>query len=163
MMQATWQSGHSLAQTVYACLYLHMPERMAPNAILHAYCKMARSTCNLVRTLVCVADIHEVGETGSMILEQSHEHFKWMNLVPDARRLWSRLDCTLRLKNWSWSAALEEQVPLWFLEEGSVRLLFCLHPVVVSLCVSNPSIDAVSQYIETDDKEALPLFLWVYN
>jgi hypothetical protein len=86
MMQATWQSGHSLAQTVYACLYLHMPERTAPNAILHAYCKMARSTCNLVRTLVCVADIHEVGETGSVILEQSHERFEWMNLVPDARR-----------------------------------------------------------------------------
>lgn len=71
MMQATWQSGHSLAQTVYACLYLHMPERTAPNAILHAYCKMARSTCNLVRTLVCVADIHEVGETGSVILEHT--------------------------------------------------------------------------------------------
>ncbi|CAM6083048.1 unnamed protein product [Calypogeia fissa] len=57
--EATWHKGHCLAQTVFSCLYMLKLDRTTPNALLHAYCKITRATCSLVRTAVALADIHE--------------------------------------------------------------------------------------------------------
>lgn len=60
ILQATWQNGHALAQTVFSCLYLLSVERTAPNALLHAFCRSTRATCSMIRTAIALADIHEV-------------------------------------------------------------------------------------------------------
>lgn len=60
MLQATWQNGHALAQTVFSCLYLLNVDRTAPNALLHAFCKTTRASCSMIRTAIALADIHEV-------------------------------------------------------------------------------------------------------
>ncbi|GBG79261.1 hypothetical protein CBR_g29413 [Chara braunii] len=57
--EATWHNGHSLAQTVFTCLYLHKPERTVSNPLLHAYCRAVRATCVLLRNWVCRAGIPE--------------------------------------------------------------------------------------------------------
>ncbi|KAL2649468.1 hypothetical protein R1flu_017596 [Riccia fluitans] len=57
--EATWHKGHSLAQTVFSCLYMLKLDRTAPNASLHAYCKITRATCSLVRAAIVLSDIHE--------------------------------------------------------------------------------------------------------
>ncbi|KAG6549103.1 hypothetical protein Mapa_009329 [Marchantia paleacea] len=57
--EATWHKGHSLAQTVFSCLYMLKLDRTTPNALLHAYCKITRATCSLVRTAIVLSDIHE--------------------------------------------------------------------------------------------------------
>lgn len=57
--EATWHKGHSLAQTVFTCLYLLNVERTSPNSLLHAYCKVTRVTCNLIRSFVSLSRTHE--------------------------------------------------------------------------------------------------------
>ncbi|KAK7264879.1 hypothetical protein RJT34_32492 [Clitoria ternatea] len=57
--EATWHKGHSLAQTVYACLYLLRPERTSSHALLHSYCKVIRATCNAILSVVSDARTHE--------------------------------------------------------------------------------------------------------
>ncbi|KAL3701462.1 hypothetical protein R1sor_019484 [Riccia sorocarpa] len=57
--EATWHKGHSLAQTVFSCLYMLKLDRTTPNVLLHAYCKITRATCSLVRTAIVLSDIHE--------------------------------------------------------------------------------------------------------
>lgn len=54
--EATWHRGHSLAQTVFSCLYLLDLDRTSPNALLYSYCKTIRAVCNLARNVV--ATIH---------------------------------------------------------------------------------------------------------
>lgn len=63
--QATWHKGHSLAQTVYSCLYLLRPERTSSHALLHSYCKVMRATCNAVLSVVSDARTHEVTYSNS--------------------------------------------------------------------------------------------------
>ncbi|XP_057419627.1 uncharacterized protein LOC130713831 isoform X2 [Lotus japonicus] len=57
--EATWHKGHSLAQTVYSCLYLLRPERTSSNALLHSYCQVIRATCKTVLFSVSDARTHE--------------------------------------------------------------------------------------------------------
>ncbi|KAF7838800.1 N-alpha-acetyltransferase 35, NatC auxiliary subunit [Senna tora] len=57
--EATWHKGHSLAQTVYSCLYLLRPERTLSHALLHAYCKVIHVTCKAVLSVVSDARTHE--------------------------------------------------------------------------------------------------------
>ncbi|KAE9602311.1 hypothetical protein Lal_00050151 [Lupinus albus] len=57
--EATWHKGHSLAQTVYSCLYLLQPERTSSHALLHSYCKVTRATCNAVLSVVSDTRTHE--------------------------------------------------------------------------------------------------------
>ncbi|KAK7243302.1 hypothetical protein RIF29_38095 [Crotalaria pallida] len=58
--EATWHKGHSLAQTVYSCLYLLQPERTSSHALLHSYCKVIRATCDAVLSVVSDTHTHEV-------------------------------------------------------------------------------------------------------
>ncbi|XP_047311558.1 N-alpha-acetyltransferase 35, NatC auxiliary subunit isoform X2 [Impatiens glandulifera] len=57
--EATWHKGHSLAQTVFACIYLLRPERTASHPLLHSYCRVIRATCNAVVSVVSEARTHE--------------------------------------------------------------------------------------------------------
>lgn len=54
--EATWHRGHSLAQTVFSCLYLLDLDRTSSNALLYSYCRTIRAVCSLIRT--AVATIH---------------------------------------------------------------------------------------------------------
>ncbi|GMQ07216.1 hypothetical protein CsSME_00051500 [Camellia sinensis var. sinensis] len=58
--EATWHKGHSLAQTVFSCIYLLRPDITASHALLHSYCKVIRATCNAVVSVVSDARTHEV-------------------------------------------------------------------------------------------------------
>lgn len=58
--QATWHKGHSLAQTVFSCIYLLRLERTSSHALLHSYCRIIRTTCNAVISVVSDARTHEV-------------------------------------------------------------------------------------------------------
>ncbi|KAM7268550.1 hypothetical protein ACFE04_010716 [Oxalis oulophora] len=57
--EATWHRGHSLAQTVFSCIYLLKPDRTSPHALLHSYCKIIRATCKAVVSVVSDARTHE--------------------------------------------------------------------------------------------------------
>ncbi|XP_020579472.1 N-alpha-acetyltransferase 35, NatC auxiliary subunit [Phalaenopsis equestris] len=57
--EATWHRGHSLAQTVFSCIYLLRIERTAAHPLLHLYCRIIRSTCNAVIAAVSDARTHE--------------------------------------------------------------------------------------------------------
>ncbi|CAL5438957.1 unnamed protein product [Camellia sinensis] len=57
--EATWHKGHSLAQTVFSCIYLLRPDITASHALLHSYCKVIRATCNAVVSVVSDARTHE--------------------------------------------------------------------------------------------------------
>ncbi|KAL1372249.1 hypothetical protein HN51_002386 [Arachis hypogaea] len=57
--EATWHKGHSLAQTVYSCLYLLQTERTSSHALLHSYCKVIQETCKEVLSVVSDARTHE--------------------------------------------------------------------------------------------------------
>nr|XP_029146177.1 N-alpha-acetyltransferase 35, NatC auxiliary subunit isoform X2 [Arachis hypogaea] len=58
-LEATWHKGHSLAQTVYSCLYLLQTERTSSHALLHSYCKVIQETCKEVLSVVSDARTHE--------------------------------------------------------------------------------------------------------
>ncbi|KAH7853902.1 hypothetical protein Vadar_007875 [Vaccinium darrowii] len=57
--EATWHKGHSLAQTVFSCIYLLKPDRTTSHALLHSYCRVIRATCNLVVSVVSDARTNE--------------------------------------------------------------------------------------------------------
>ncbi|KAA8522977.1 hypothetical protein F0562_009400 [Nyssa sinensis] len=57
--EATWHKGHSLAQTVFSCIYLLRLDRTSSHALLHSYCRIIRATCNAVVSVVSDARTHE--------------------------------------------------------------------------------------------------------
>ncbi|KAF3453751.1 hypothetical protein FNV43_RR04192 [Rhamnella rubrinervis] len=57
--EATWHKGHSLAQTVFSCIYLLRPERTSSHALLHSFCRVMRATCKAVVSVVSDARTHE--------------------------------------------------------------------------------------------------------
>jgi hypothetical protein len=42
--EATWHNGHSLAQTIFTCLYMHHPARTASHSVLGAICSGLRAS-----------------------------------------------------------------------------------------------------------------------
>ncbi|KAH9653347.1 MAK10 [Citrus sinensis] len=64
--EATWHSGHSLAQTVFSCIYLLRLDRTSSHAILHSYCRVIRATCKAVVSVVSDARTHEEEDLFSM-------------------------------------------------------------------------------------------------
>lgn len=63
--QATWHKGHSLAQTVFSCIYLLRPDRTSSHALLHSLCRVMRATCKAVVSVVSDARTHEVKYSNS--------------------------------------------------------------------------------------------------
>ncbi|KAG6523812.1 hypothetical protein ZIOFF_013699 [Zingiber officinale] len=57
--EATWYKGHTLAQTVFSCIYLLRIERTSSHALLHSYCRIMRATCNAVISVVSDSRTHE--------------------------------------------------------------------------------------------------------
>ncbi|XP_024016459.1 N-alpha-acetyltransferase 35, NatC auxiliary subunit isoform X3 [Eutrema salsugineum] len=57
--EATWHMGHSLAQTVFSCIYVLRPERTSSQALLHSYCRVIRATCRAVVSVVSDARTNE--------------------------------------------------------------------------------------------------------
>ncbi|XP_071724415.1 uncharacterized protein [Rutidosis leptorrhynchoides] len=57
--EATWHKGHSLAQTIFSCIYLLRPDRTSSHALLNSYCTVIRSTCSAVISVVSDTRTHE--------------------------------------------------------------------------------------------------------
>ncbi|KAK4431770.1 N-alpha-acetyltransferase 35, NatC auxiliary subunit [Sesamum alatum] len=57
--EATWHKGGSLAQTVFSCIYLLRPERTSSHALLHSFCRVIRTTCSAVVSVVSDARTNE--------------------------------------------------------------------------------------------------------
>ncbi|XP_066322835.1 uncharacterized protein [Miscanthus floridulus] len=57
--EATWHKGHTLAQTVFTCIYLMRMERTSSHAVLNSFCRILRATCNAVISVVSTARTHE--------------------------------------------------------------------------------------------------------
>ncbi|TVU27867.1 hypothetical protein EJB05_19368, partial [Eragrostis curvula] len=57
--EATWHKGHTLAQTVFTCIYLMRMERTSSHAVLNSFCRVLRATCNAVICVVSTARTHE--------------------------------------------------------------------------------------------------------
>jgi len=57
--EATWHKGHTLAQTVFTCIYLMRMERTSSHAVLNSFCRTLRATCNAVISVVSTARTHE--------------------------------------------------------------------------------------------------------
>lgn len=57
--EATWHKGHSLAQTVFSCIYLLRLDRTSSHALLHSYCRIIRATCSAVISVVSEGRTHE--------------------------------------------------------------------------------------------------------
>jgi len=53
-----WVAGETLAQTVFACLYLHEPGYLKDN-VLRAFCFSLMKACDLIRSEILVAKIYE--------------------------------------------------------------------------------------------------------
>lgn len=66
--EATWHKGHSLAQTVFSCIYLLRLDRTSSHAILHSYCRLIRATCKAVISVVSDARTHEVKYSNSSFI-----------------------------------------------------------------------------------------------
>ncbi|KAL4654167.1 hypothetical protein ACB092_01G358500 [Castanea dentata] len=64
--EATWHKGHSLAQTVFSCIYLLRPDRTSSHALLHSYCRVTRATCKAVISVVSDARTHEEDDLFTM-------------------------------------------------------------------------------------------------
>ncbi|XP_065849423.1 uncharacterized protein [Euphorbia lathyris] len=58
-LEATWHKGHSLAQTVFSCIYLLRPERTTSHPILDSFFRVIRATCKAVVSVVSEARTHE--------------------------------------------------------------------------------------------------------
>ncbi|KAG0479985.1 hypothetical protein HPP92_010843 [Vanilla planifolia] len=57
--EATWHKGHSLAQTVFSCIYLLRIERISSHSLLNSYCRIMRATCSVIVAAVSDARTHE--------------------------------------------------------------------------------------------------------
>ncbi|KAJ1281484.1 hypothetical protein BS78_04G309500 [Paspalum vaginatum] len=57
--EATWHKGHTLAQTVFTCIYLMRMERTSSHAVLNSFCRILRATCYAVISVVSTARTHE--------------------------------------------------------------------------------------------------------
>lgn len=128
--EATWHKGHSLAQTVYSCLYLLRLDRTSSHALLHAYCRIIRATCNAIISVVSDARTHEEEDLFTMAYglplggEKDDRFLSMLNAVEETLCRQLRA-CRAPLAK---KMALEDIEPLQTnleLEEGFCRALLC--------------------------------------
>ncbi|XP_058115623.1 uncharacterized protein LOC131258366 isoform X2 [Magnolia sinica] len=146
--EATWHKGHSLAQTVFSCIYLLRIERTSSHALLHSYCRIIRSTCNTVISVVSDARTHEEEDLFTMAYglplkgEGDEKCLSILNAVEEtlSRQLRACKAPTSKKK------VLEDIEPLQSnidLEEGYCKALLCRlrfrkHFYHVVLCMRKP-------------------------
>ncbi|KAL3535910.1 hypothetical protein ACH5RR_004371 [Cinchona calisaya] len=58
-LEATWHNLHSLAKTVFSCIYLLRPDRISSHTLLHSYCMVLMMTCNAAVSAVLDARTKE--------------------------------------------------------------------------------------------------------
>ncbi|XP_074281144.1 uncharacterized protein LOC141606055 isoform X2 [Silene latifolia] len=128
--EATWHKGHSLAQTVFSCIYLLRLERTSSHSLLHSYCRTIRAICNAVISIVTEARTHEeedlfIMAPGLPLSGEKDERFlSTLNAVEETlcRQLRACKAPTAR------KMVVEDQEPLQTnpdLEEGLCRALLC--------------------------------------
>eukprot|EP00899_Mesostigma_viride_P004960 jgi/Mesvir1/14465/Mv05175-RA.3 len=57
--EAAWHRGHSLAQSVFTCVYMLRPAYASGNRVLAAYCAAVRALCAIIRSAVSRAAFRE--------------------------------------------------------------------------------------------------------
>ncbi|XP_042498881.1 N-alpha-acetyltransferase 35, NatC auxiliary subunit isoform X1 [Macadamia integrifolia] len=128
--EATWHKGHSLAQTVFSCIYLLRLDRTSPHALLHSYCRIIRATCNVIISVVSDARTHEEEDHFTMAYglplngEGDEKCLSMLNAVEETISRQLRASKALSSKR----GLLEDIEPLQTnpdLEEGFCKALLC--------------------------------------
>ncbi|KAJ7956748.1 N-alpha-acetyltransferase 35 NatC auxiliary subunit [Quillaja saponaria] len=128
--EATWHKGHSLAQTVFSCLYLLRPDRTSGYALLHSYCKVILETCKAVLSVVSYARTHEEEDIFTMTYglplsgDRDEKSLSMLNVVEETISRQLRACKTSSSKR----RILEDIEPLQSnldLEEGYCKALLC--------------------------------------
>ncbi|XP_057968901.1 uncharacterized protein LOC131158213 isoform X2 [Malania oleifera] len=146
--EATWHKGHSLAQTVYSCIYLLRPERTSSHALLDSYCRIIRATCNAVISVVSDARTHEEEDLFTMAhglplkLDRDEKCLSMLNAVEETISRQLRACKAPSYKK----RVLEDIEPLQCnpdLEEGYCKALLCRlrfrkHFYHVLVCMRRP-------------------------
>ncbi|KAF2318102.1 hypothetical protein GH714_041448 [Hevea brasiliensis] len=128
--EATWHKGHSLAQTVFSCIYLLRPDRTASHALLDSYCKVIRATCKAVVSVVSDARTHEEEDLFTMAYGlplNEHGDDKCLSLLNAVEENISRQLRACKAPS-SKRKLLEDIEPLQAnidLEEGYCKALLC--------------------------------------
>ncbi|XP_048551112.1 N-alpha-acetyltransferase 35, NatC auxiliary subunit isoform X1 [Triticum urartu] len=147
--EATWHKGHTLAQTVFTCIYLMKMERISSHAVLNSFCRILRATCNSVISVVSTARTHEEEDlfTMSFGLPLNGEgDDKCLSVLNSVEETISRQLRACKSQALSKKKTLEEFESLQDnpeLEEGYCRALLCrlrfrkhFHHVV--MCMRKP-------------------------
>ncbi|GMH04559.1 hypothetical protein Nepgr_006399 [Nepenthes gracilis] len=128
--EATWHKGHSLAQTVFSCLYLLRLDRTSSHALLHSYCRVVHATCNAIISVVSDARTHEEEDLFTMAYglplggEKDDRCLSNLNAVEETLCRQLRASKALSAKK----MAVEDVEPLqtnFDLEEGFCKALLC--------------------------------------
>ncbi|XP_031382866.1 N-alpha-acetyltransferase 35, NatC auxiliary subunit isoform X1 [Punica granatum] len=145
--EATWHKGHSLAQTVFSCIYLLRPERTTSHALLHSYSSVIRATCKAVISVVSDARTHEEEDLFTMMygLNLNGEDEKCLSILNAVEETISRQLRACRALS-ARRKVLEDIEPLQnnpMLEEGYcrailARLRFRKHFYHVLMCLKRP-------------------------
>ncbi|CAN8270746.1 unnamed protein product [Cochlearia groenlandica] len=128
--EATWHMGHSLAQTVFSCIYVLRPERTSSQALLHSYCRVIRATCRAVVSVVSDARTNEEEDVFTMTYGlpfNGDEDAKGLLLLNAVEETLCRQLRACKATS-SKRRALEELEPLQtnpHLEEGFCKALLC--------------------------------------
>ncbi|XP_030548759.1 N-alpha-acetyltransferase 35, NatC auxiliary subunit isoform X1 [Rhodamnia argentea] len=145
--EATWHKGHSLAQTVFSCIYLLRPERTSSHALLHSYSRIIRATCKAVVSVVSDARTHEEEDLFTMayglpLIGEDEKCLSMLNAVEEtiARQLRA---CKAPS---SGRKVIEDLEPLQnnlALEEGYCKAILCRlrfrkHFYHVLMCLKRP-------------------------
>ncbi|KAL3745262.1 hypothetical protein ACJRO7_014383 [Eucalyptus globulus] len=145
--EGTWHKGHSLAQTVFSCIYLLRPERTSSHALLHSYCRIIRATCKAVVSVVSDARTHEEEDLFTMsyglpLIGEDEKCLSMLNAVEEtiARQLRA---CKAPS---SGRKVIEDLEPLQnnpALEEGYCKAILCRlrfrkHFYHVLMCLKRP-------------------------
>ncbi|CAH2052191.1 unnamed protein product [Thlaspi arvense] len=128
--EATWHMGHSLAQTVYSCIYVLRPERTSSQALLHSFCRVIRATCRTVVSVVSDTRTNEEDDLFTMTYGlpfSGDEDAKGLSLLNAVEETICRQLRACKATS-SKRRALEELEPLQtspHLEESFCKALLC--------------------------------------
>lgn len=151
--EATWHKGHSLAQTVFSCIYLMRLDRTSSHPLLHSFCRIVRATCNAVISIVAEARTHEEEDLftiayGLPLGEDKDEGFlSTLNALEETlcrqMRACKSPSAKKTVVEGSWNADQEPLQTNPDLEEGFCRALLCRlrfrkHYYHLLMCMKKP-------------------------
>ncbi|XP_021741786.1 N-alpha-acetyltransferase 35, NatC auxiliary subunit-like isoform X1 [Chenopodium quinoa] len=151
--EATWHKGHSLAQTVFSCIYLMRLDRTSSHPLLHSFCRLVRATCNVVISVVSEARTHEEEDLFTIAYglplggEKGDAFLSTLNAVEETLCRQMRACKSPAAKKMvvegSWNADQEPLQTNPDLEEGFCRALLCRlrfrkHYYHLLMCMKKP-------------------------